>query len=214
MFTGLIEEIGEIKSIIPYQNLIRLNIQADKVLTDIQRGGSIAVDGVCLTVVEFSTRDFTVELGEETLRKTTLGALSAGKKVNLERPLRLSDRLGGHLVQGHVDGVGVLKEKVPTQRGFWLWFQTTADLMNYIVPKGFIGIDGISLTVVEIRETEFSVFLIPYTAQVTTLGLKDKGDRVNLEVDVVGKYIEKLIGHKFPLETSITPEFLQEHGFI
>jgi riboflavin synthase len=213
MFTGIIEEIGKIKQVIPYQHLVRLTIESEKVLADMQLGGSIAVDGACLTVIEFNSREFTVELGAETLKITTLGGLISGDRVNLERPLRVTDRLGGHFLQGHVDGIGILEEKISAEGGFWLWFKAPFPLMKYIVPKGYIGVDGISLTAVEIRETEFSIFLIPYTAEVTTLGLKNNGDQVNLEFDIIGKYIEKLISPKVNSKPAIDVDFLKEHGF-
>lgn len=181
-------------------------------------GDSIAVNGVCLTVVSFSSAGFTAEVMAETLAKTNLGDLSPGMKVNLERALRLSDRLGGHLVSGHVDGVGVITGK--TQQDIAVVTEITypQSMGKYLIPKGSVAIDGISLTIVNVSAAAFTVSLIPHTRGLTTLGLKKPGDKVNLEADVVAKYLEKLFQRKFSENTidsaGINAAFLAKHGFI
>ncbi len=186
MFTGIVEELGEVRS----REGIKLRLRATTVLADATLGASIAVNGCCLTVVAFGDDWWEADVTDETYARTNLGDLKAGDPVNLERPVRLEDRLGGHLVQGHVDAVGEIVQPVPDLR-----VRVPADLMRYIVEKGSITVDGVSLTVVEPLDDGFTVAVIPHTAEVTTLGHKGVGDRVNLEVDVVAKYVESLIGH-------------------
>lgn len=188
MFTGIVEELGSIAA----RDGQRLRIAASKVLEDVGLGDSIAVNGCCLTVVEWNTDDpepwWEADVTGETFDRTSLGDLVAGDPVNLERPVRLQDRLGGHLVQGHVDGVGTIVEPSPD-----LEIALDSELMRYVVEKGSITVDGVSLTVVEPRESSFTVAVIPHTAEVTTLGSKGPGDTVNLELDVTAKYVEKLL---------------------
>lgn len=189
MFTGIIEELGTVVS----REGPRLRIGASTVLEDIAMGASIAVNGVCLTVVGWDADEgwWEADVVDETYARSALGALAPGRRVNLERPVRLSDRLGGHLVQGHVDGVGEIVTPAPDLR-----VRTDPDLLRYIVEKGSITVDGISLTVVEPTEDGFTVAVIPHTAEVTTLGHKGPGDLVNLEVDVTAKYVERLLSWK------------------
>ncbi|MFC0039370.1 riboflavin synthase [Actinomadura rayongensis] len=194
MFTGIVEELGEITAVEPLADSARLAIRGPLVTEDAVHGASIAVNGVCLTVVETRDGIFTADVMKETLDRSSLGALKAGSRVNLERPVRLNDRLGGHLVQGHVDGVGTLISREPGERWDVVTFSLPEDLARYVVDKGSITVDGISLTVVQATNDRFSVSLIPTTLELTTLGHKGPGDPVNLEVDVVAKYVERMLG--------------------
>jgi riboflavin synthase len=196
MFTGIVEELGEIVAIDPEGDSVALAIRGPLVTEDAVHGASIAVNGVCLTVVDVKDGVFTADAIKETLDKSSLGALEPGSKVNLERPVRLSDRLGGHLVQGHVDGVGTIISREPGERWDVVTVSLPPDLSRYLVNKGSITVDGISLTVVEAGTDRFSVALIPTTLALTTLGHKKPGDPVNLEVDVVAKYVERMMGDR------------------
>jgi len=189
MFTGIVEELGTVAS----REGPRLRIAARTVLEDVSSGASIAVNGVCLTVVDWDAAAgwWEADVVDETYRRTALGSLAPGHPVNLERPVRLSERLGGHLVQGHVDGVGEIVAPAPDLR-----IRTDPDLLRYIVEKGSITVDGVSLTVVSPLEDGFTVAVIPHTQEVTTLGHKGVGDLVNLEVDVIAKYVERLLSWK------------------
>ncbi len=189
MFTGIVEELGTVVS----REGPRLRIAAETVLDDIEMGASISVNGTCLTVVGWDDREgwWEADVVDESYARTALGQLEPGHRVNLERPVRLSDRLGGHLVQGHVDGVGVIVDPAPDLR-----VRCDRDLLRYIVEKGSITIDGISLTVVAPTDDGFTVAVIPHTQEVTTLGHKGPGDPVNLEVDVTAKYVERLLSWK------------------
>jgi riboflavin synthase len=187
MFTGIVEELGTVVS----REGPRLRIEASTVLEDIQLGASIAVNGVCLTVVGWDGTTWEADVVEETYARSSLGALQPGHRVNLERPVRLSDRLGGHLVQGHVDGVGTIVEPAPDLR-----VACDRELLRYIVEKGSITVDGVSLTVVRPLADGFTVAVVPHTQEVTTLGRKGPGDPVNLEVDVTAKYVERLLSWK------------------
>jgi riboflavin synthase len=195
MFTGIVEELGVVRGVAPNAGGARLEFEARLVLEDAAVGSSIAVDGCCLTVVERGDTWWVAEAVEETLRRTTLGRLRAGDVVNLERPLRPSDRLGGHVVQGHVDGLGRLASRAHNPDGSLLVrVQAPPELLRYVVEKGSIAVDGVSLTVVDVDEGAFGVALIPHTQAVTTLGRKRDGDVVNLEVDVLAKYVARLLG--------------------
>jgi riboflavin synthase len=194
MFTGIVEERGRVRALLPNEGGARIEITASTVLGDAEIGASIAVNGCCLTVVELADGWWAADAVTETLVRTSLGALAAGDPVNLERPLRLSDRLGGHLVQGHVDGVGELVDRAPLPDGSTrMRFQLPAHLTRYIVEKGSITVDGISLTVAAVHDDGFDVAVIPHTLEVTNLGAKQPGDPVNLEVDVLAKYVERLL---------------------
>ncbi|GAA0954370.1 riboflavin synthase [Actinocorallia libanotica] len=194
MFTGIVEELGEIieKSDGPESAVLR--IRGPLVVSDAAHGSSIAVNGVCLTVVDLKDDTFTADVMRETLERSSLGALEPGSRVNLERPVRLQDRLGGHLVQGHVDGVGVIVERVPSEKWEIVRISLPEALARYVVEKGSITVDGVSLTVVEAAADSFTISLIPTTLELTTLGRKGPGEPVNLEVDVVAKYVERMIG--------------------
>jgi len=196
MFTGIVEELGAVRAVTPNAGGARIEIVAKVVLEDAVLGASIAVNGCCLTVVELLDDGWAADAVTETLDRTALGSLRAGDRVNLERPVRLADRLGGHLVQGHVDGVGALLERVALPDGSTrMTFTAPAAVLRYVVEKGSIAIDGISLTVASLDDGggTFDVAVIPHTLAVTTLGPKQPGDPVNLEVDVLAKYVERLL---------------------
>ncbi len=215
MFTGLIEEIGEIKSIEKGANSARITIKADAVLKDTKIGDSISTNGVCLTVTEFNKNSFSVDVMAETIRNSNLGKLKSGSKVNLERALRLSDRLGGHIVSGHIDGIGTIVEIYKEENATWVSVQTTVEILKYIVHKGSITIDGISLTVAYVDESIFKVSIIPHTKDETTLIIKNIGDEVNLENDMLAKYVEKLLkyGEAPKQKKPMTMDFLKSNGF-
>jgi riboflavin synthase len=193
MFTGIVEELGTVRAITPNEGGARLEIEAKTVLDDATLGASIAVNGVCLTVVALGDGWWAADAVIETLERSSLGALAAGDRVNLERPLRLGDRLGGHLVQGHVDATGVVRDRTPQPDGSTLVrVDAPADVLRYVVHKGSITIDGISLTVAAVHDDGFSIAVIPHTLAVTTLDASPVGARVNLEVDMLAKYVERL----------------------
>ena len=189
MFTGIVEEIGRVQAM----DGAALSIAAGKTLADLAIGGSIAVNGTCLTAVSVAPGAFSAEVTPETLSRTNLGRLTPGDGVNLERPVAVSGRLGGHIVQGHVDGVGEVIGIVPEGNSRVMRFRAPTDLMRYIVPKGFIAVDGISLTVVEVQGSAFTVSVIPTTYRETVLGVRREGDMVNLEADIIAKYVERLL---------------------
>jgi len=194
VFTGIVEELGEIIGKTDGPESAVLEIRGPLVVSDAAHGSSIAVNGVCLTVVDLKDDAFTADVMRETLDRSSLGALEPGSRVNLERPVRLQDRLGGHLVQGHVDGVGAIVERVPSEKWEIVRVSLPETLSRYVVEKGSITVDGVSLTVVEAAPDSFTISLIPTTLELTTLGRKGPGDPVNLEVDVVAKYVERMIG--------------------
>jgi riboflavin synthase len=193
MFTGIVEELGEVVSVEPLQDASRLTVRGPLVTSDVGHGDSIAVNGVCLTVVDNRDGAFTADVMSETLKRSSLGALDAGSRVNLERAVRVSDRLGGHVVQGHVDGTGTLQQVTPDEHWTVVRISLPPDLARYVVEKGSITVDGVSLTVSAVGADFFEVSLIPTTLGLTTLGTKGTGDPVNLEVDVMAKYVEKLL---------------------
>jgi len=194
MFTGIVEELGEVVGWEDLGDSARITVRGPTVTSDAGHGDSIAVNGVCLTVVTNDTGQFTADVMKETLDRSSLGALRIGSQVNLERAVRLQDRLGGHLVQGHVDGVGQVISTIPAERWSVLRISLPEGLDRYIVEKGSITVDGVSLTVSAVQPGWFEVSLIPTTLQLTTLGPKAPGDPVNLEVDITAKYVEKLLG--------------------
>lgn len=193
MFTGIVEERGRVASVTPMGDSVRLVISGSSVLDGTRHGDSIAVNGVCLTVVEADAETFSADVMQETLDRSSLGAAAPGTAVNLERAARLDSRIGGHLVQGHVDATGVLLAVEPSDNWTVMRFSLPHDLARYVVEKGSITVDGVSLTVVDAARDSFSVSLIPTTLQVTTLGDRRVGDRVNLEVDAIAKYVERLL---------------------
>jgi riboflavin synthase len=193
MFTGIVEELGRVRAIVPNTGGAQIDIAATTVLDDATIGASIAVNGCCLTVVELGDGHWSADAVVETLARTSLGDLSPGDPVNLERPVRLADRLGGHLVQGHVDATGTVRRREPQADGSELFrFDAPDEVLRYIVHKGSITVDGISLTVAGLHDDGFQVAVIPHTLAVTTLGARTPGARVNLEVDLIAKYVERL----------------------
>jgi riboflavin synthase len=207
MFTGIVEEIGRVTS----TNSKALVITAGDILQRIELGGSMAINGVCLTVTSFNTNSFSVDIMPETIERTNLGLLSAGDKVNLELPVTLGGQLGGHLVQGHVDATGRVATVAWDDDAMIIGFETPPEVMPYIVEKGFIAVDGVSLTVVAKDASSFRVSLVDYTRRHTILGDRQVGDLVNLEADIIAKYVEQLAQ---PRSMGITAGFLQEHGFL
>ncbi|MBC5625271.1 riboflavin synthase [Clostridium sp. NSJ-49] len=217
MFTGIVEEIGEIKGIKRGEKSSVLVVKANKVLDKSKLGDSICTNGVCLTVTNINRDTFEADVMAETLRKSNLGNLSIGSKVNLERALSLETRLGGHIVSGHIDGIGEVISLVKEDNATWVSVKAEPELLKYIVYKGSIAIDGISLTVAYVDNEIFKVSIIPHTGEKTILLKKRCGDTVNLECDVIGKYVEKLLGlakKEESKKTSISESFLRENGFL
>ena len=194
MFTGIVEEMGEVVALDTVGSAARLTVRGPLVTTDAVHGASIAVNGCCLTVVALAAGSFTADVMLETLERTSLGALQVGDRVNLERPVTLATRLGGHVVQGHVDGTGTIISRTPGDQWEIVRVGLPPGLARYVVPKGSITVDGVSLTVIEVTDDSLTVSLIPATLDLTTLGRKVVGDPVNLEVDVLAKYVERLLG--------------------
>jgi riboflavin synthase len=193
MFTGIVEELGWVSAVESGEDSARLRLRGPMVTSDARHGASIAVNGVCLTVVEHGGDEFSVDVMAETLRRSSLGALRPGDRVNLERAMPANGRFGGHVVQGHVDGIAEVLDRVPGDRWEVVRFSLPADLVRYVVEKGSITVDGVSLTVASVDDAGFTVSLIPTTLALTTLGHKGVGDLVNLEVDVLAKYVERLL---------------------
>lgn len=194
MFTGLVESLGTVRRLTADDAGRLLVIAEPRLAPELQIGESVAVNGACLTVIQRDSEWFAFQAGPETLRRTNLGELAIGDRVNLERALRLSDRLGGHFVQGHIDGVGRIADR--QRQGDWetVWFSCGPELARYMVSKGSVAVDGISLTVVEVAADRFSVAMIPHTLAMTTLGFKSVGAAINLETDILAKYVAKLTG--------------------
>ncbi|CAL9591869.1 Riboflavin synthase [Streptomyces sp. enrichment culture] len=193
MFTGIVEELGEVAAIETRGDSARLRLRGPLVSDGAAHGDSIAVNGVCLTVTDTGDGTFSADVMAETLKRSSLGALTTGSRVNLERPMALGGRLGGHLVQGHVDGTGTVLAREPAEHWELVTVSLPAELSRYVVDKGSITVDGVSLTVVEAGEDRFTISLIPTTLELTTLGIKQPGDPVNLEVDVIAKYVERMV---------------------
>jgi riboflavin synthase len=193
VFTGIVEELGSVVAVEPQPDAARVRIRGPLVTSDAVHGASIAVNGVCLTVVEHGGGEFTADVMQETLDRSSLGGLGVGSRVNLERPVTLEARLGGHLVQGHVDGTGTILARTPSENWELVRVSLPDELGRYVVEKGSITVDGVSLTVVEAGREWFTVSLIPTTLELTTLGSREVGDIVNLEVDVVAKYVERML---------------------
>lgn len=212
MFTGIIEEIGKIKAIRRGSKSVELEIEATKVLEGTRVGDSIATNGVCLTVTKLGSNQFSADVMPETMHRSSLGILKPGDHVNLERALCLNSRLGGHLVAGHVDGVGKIVDKKRDDNAIWLTVSASSDILHYIIEKGSITIDGVSLTVAYVDRSVFKVSIIPHTQEETTLISKRVGAVVNLENDMIAKYVEKLLGAHKP-EGGLSLEFLQANGF-
>ena len=215
MFTGIVEEVGKIKKIERNTVSAKLSIEADKVLQEVKEGDSIAVNGICLTVTSFTKNSFTADVMHETMNRTTLGKLKENSPVNLERALSVMGRFGGHMVSGHIDGRGKIVGIERDDNAVLFTIEAAEKILRYIVEKGSIAINGISLTVARVDRKNFTVSVIPHTLRVTSLGSFQKGDEVNLENDIVGKYIEKLLGLSCPekKESTLTMDFLIKNGF-
>ncbi|MGQ1911173.1 riboflavin synthase [Marinifilum sp. RC60d5] len=217
MFTGLIEEIGSIKSIKRGGESIRLSIAAHKIMDDVKLGDSIATNGICLTVVSFTSTGFSADVMPETMSRTNFGLLGTGSRVNLERAVRVGDRLGGHMVSGHVDGLGEIVGKEQDDNAIWVSIAAPKNILKYVIEKGSVAIDGISLTVAYVDDKMFKVSIIPMTQEDTTLISKKAGEKVNLECDMTAKYIEKFMFHKEEenqkTKSDISIDFLKENGF-
>lgn len=217
MFTGLVAELGTVQRLARQGNSYHLTVGAKKVLENLKIGDSVAVNGACLTVVRMDDSGFTADVMPETVRLTNIGSLQPGSRVNLERTLRLCDGLDGHIVSGHVEGLGTISEQRPEGIAVVVTISTPPELLKYIIKKGSIAIDGISLTVTEVTDTSFSVSLIPHTAKETTLGLKKVGDSVNLETDILGKYVERMLTWNQKQEDkkdTLDMNMLLENGFV
>ena len=219
MFTGIVEEVGTIEAVKRGSASSVLRIAASVVMEDLRLGDSVSVDGVCLTARELNPRSFCADVMNETLQRSTLGTLKQGSKVNLERALSAQGRFGGHIVSGHIDGTGTITQIKRDDNAVWYTVGTSAALLRYIVEKGSVALDGISLTVARVSERDFSVSIIPHTQSNTTLAGKRTGDSVNIENDVLGKYVEKLLaftdaGNRNSKAASVlTQEFLMQNGF-
>ncbi len=222
MFTGLIEEIGTIQSVRRGQRSCVLTIGCKDVLVGSKIGDSIAVNGVCLTVTSLGSSYYTADVMSETMQRSSLGQLASGSKVNLERAMPADGRFGGHIVSGHIDGTGTVSSIKQDDNAIWYTIAADASLLRYIVEKGSITIDGISLTVAYVDDACFKVSIIPHTQQVTSLHDRKVGDIVNLECDIIGKYVEKLLGSPAasvqsdpaPKKSGLTEDFLLQHGFF
>lgn len=219
MFTGIVEEVGRVSSIKNSTNSAILTIEAEKVLEESKIGDSISVNGVCLTVTDISSKSFSADIMHESLKRSSLGELKKGSRVNLERALKLSTRLGGHIVSGHIDGVGKIKSIKKDDNAVWYCIEANEKILKYIIEKGSVAIDGISLTVAEENDKDFSVSVIPHTRAASNLSEKKIGSRVNIENDCIAKYVEKLlhlegdISKEKSKESNIDMKFLIENGF-
>lgn len=209
MFTGIIEEIGEISDVKHGAKSCELTIKGDIIFNDLKIGDSVAVNGVCLTATAINGKIFKADVMAETMRRSSLGALKNGSKVNLERAMSANGRFGGHIVSGHIDGTGFIQSLIKEDNAVWVTITADTGIMRYIVEKGSITIDGISLTVAKVFKDAFSVSVIPHTSVQTTLLTKKSGDKVNLECDIIGKYVEKLLGKS----SGITEDFLKKYDF-
>ncbi|MBK8276582.1 MAG: riboflavin synthase [Nitrospira sp.] len=215
MFTGIVEEMGGITVMNKSLAGAKLTILASTVMSDLKIGDSVSVNGICLTVVSRSERDFSVEVSPETLSVTTLGSFAVGMPVNLERAMKLNERIGGHLVAGHVDGVGMIRSRQQDANTIVFTIGAPPEILRYCVAKGSITVDGISLTINAVNEQGFSIAIIPHTAKVTILGLKQVNDTVNLESDLIGKYVERLLQERSQLSKTtpvIDKDYLQKRG--
>lgn len=221
MFTGIIEGLGTIKRVRPSGQGKRVSIDADISLGGTKLGDSIAVNGACLTAVAVEANRFEVDVSPETVSKTTMGIMKTGDRVNLERALQLNARIDGHLVSGHIDGMGVIGQKTSIDNAIVIDVTVSDDLLRYMIPKGSVAVDGISLTINTRSDNGFQVSIIPHTAKLTTIGLKKSGDPVNIETDMIGKYVEHFITGKYITEggtkktaSSVDMEFLKKTGFV
>ena len=213
MFTGIIEEVGTIEQMRQTGDAIVMTIGAKRVLEDVRLGDSIAVNGVCLTVTSFTSRQFTVDVMPETVKATALRALKPGAKVNLERAMAAGGRFGGHFVTGHVDGVGRIVRQWPKANAVYYEIEVPASLRSYMIYKGSVAVDGTSLTIFGLSERTFTVSLIPHTREATILGEKRPGDLVNIECDMIGKYVAAFLAENETPPSGVTIGFLEQHGY-
>ncbi len=214
MFTGIIEHLGKVKQVKLQADSAVIVVDIGPLSDDVSPGDSIAINGACLTVTQIKDSEVYFDVSTETLSKTAIGKLKISDKVNIERSLKMGDKLGGHFVTGHVDGVGVIN-KVENEPGqCTMWFSASEALTNMMIKKGSVAIDGISLTIVEIREGLFSVALIPYTLELTTLGFKKTGEKVNLETDMLGKWVKRILTTNDSTTSGVTEAMLKEKGFL
>ncbi|MDR0138532.1 riboflavin synthase [Metabacillus idriensis] len=213
MFTGIIEEIGTIASMQGTENAIEMTIHAEKITDDVNLGDSISVNGVCLTVTAYTAGSFTVDVMPETVKATSLNSLVPGSSVNLERAMSANGRFGGHFVTGHVDGTGVIIRKKPSANAVYYEIKVSKEITSSLVMKGSIAIDGISLTIFGLEDEKVTVSIIPHTLSETVLGGKKAGDTVNIECDMLGKYVKKFVMQSDSKSSSLTPDFLKENGF-
>ncbi len=217
MFTGIIEEVGSIAAIERGSVSCRLHIKGERIFSDLKLGDSVAVNGVCLTAAEIGNHVFTADVMAETLRRSNLGSLASGSEVNLERAMAAVGRFGGHIVSGHIDGTGTISDMKREENAVWVTIQAPREILRLIVEKGSIAIDGISLTVADLGTSFFKVSIIPHTGEETILLRKHKGDIVNLENDIVGKYVERLLSPReqnAPARSSISLDMLASNGFL
>lgn len=217
MFTGIIEEVGTISSVKKGAKESRLVVRGNKIFEDLKIGDSVAVNGICLTATEISGKTFTADVMNETLNRSSLSSIKSGSHVNLERAMAADGRFGGHIVSGHVDGTGTITAIKEDGNAIWYTIAAQEIIIKYVIEKGSIAIDGISLTVAKVTGDSFSVSIIPHTAKETILFERKCGDKVNLENDMIAKYVEKLVGlgnnESSKAKSSVTPEFLAKHGF-
>jgi len=218
LFSGIVEEMGAVTTLNKGMAGTRMTIMASTVMGDLAVGASVSVNGACLTVAARTDHDFSVDVSPETLRVTTLGNLASGSPVNLERAMKLNERIGGHMVSGHVDGIGAIRSRHQDGNALILEFEAAKEILRYCVAKGSITVDGISLTINDVTERSFAVSIIPHTAKVTTLGLKQVGDLVNLEPDLIGKYVERLLQERGILPSKpaqvIDKDYLKKKGLL
>ncbi|MDV6378019.1 riboflavin synthase [Sporosarcina sp. GW1-11] len=214
MFTGIIEEIGSVKSIQPGAQSMTLTIAASTVLSDVRLGDSIAVNGVCLTVKDFTKDQFSADVMPETISSTSLRQLTAGSRVNLERALAANGRFGGHFVTGHVDGVATIRQKRTVDNALYIRLSLPEAYAPYLLKKGSIALDGTSLTIFEVDQTDITISLIPHSQEMTVLAKKQQGEVVNFECDMLAKYVENMLVKRESNSPSVTEDFLKQHGFM
>lgn len=214
MFTGIVEELGTIANMQQSGEAMKLTIHAKKILSDVHLGDSIAVNGICLTVTSFTTTSFTVDAMPETMQSTSLRMLKPHSKVNLERAMAANGRFGGHFVSGHIDGIGTILNKKQHYNAVYYKIAISDELLRYCLQKGSIAVDGTSLTIFDIDESSITISLIPHTVSESVIGTKNAGDIVNIECDMIGKYIERFITKPTKRVGSMTESFLQENGFL
>jgi len=217
MFTGIIEGLGTVQHLHRSGNSFKMSLVSDFDLDHSKIGDSIAVNGVCLTAIQIATRQFEVDIAPETVSKTVFQFIKPNERVNLERALRLSDRIDGHLVSGHVDGLGVITNRQNQDNAIIIEISTQANLCRYMIHKGSVAVDGISLTINRLEENKFYLSIIPHTAKLSTIGFKKVGQQVNIETDMIGKYVERFVMNKDNTslsESGIDPAFLAKHGFM